>query len=203
MPTLVVHERRSRCPLWWCTSDTADAHNMLVHEQANSTIQVGMQPMPTLVVHERHSRCPPYAGARASLVRYRLVYSRCPLWWCTSDTADAHHMLVHEQACSTIQVGIQPMPTLVVHERHSRCPHWWCTSDTADAHHMLVHEQANVTQPYGLVYTRLTLACLRSHFDEVLNPDMFILQAHAWPVRAGRSQCPLGVVKCHSNRSWR
>ena len=173
----------SRCPLWWCTSDAADAHS----GGARAT-----RPMPTTC----------WCTSKPT-VRYRLVYSRCPLWWCTSDTADAHHMLVHEQACSTIQVGIQPMPTLVVHERHSRCPHWWCTSDTADAHHMLVHEQANVTQPYGLVYTRLTLACLRSHFDEVLNPDMFILQAHAWPVRAGRSQCPLGVVKCHSNRSWR
>ena len=203
MPTLVVHERHGRCPQhagarasqqydtgWY----TADAHT----GGARAT-----QPMPTTC----------WCTSKPA-VRYRLVYSRRPHWWCTSGAADAHSggaratqpmptICWCTSKPSTIQVGIQPMPTLVVHERHSRCPHWWCTSDTADAHHMLVHEQANVTQPYGLVYTRLTLACLRSHFDEVLNPDMFILQAHAWPVRAGRSQCPLGVVKCHSNRSWR
>ena len=137
---MVVHERRSRCPHWWCTSDAADAHYMMVHERADSTIQVGIQPMPTLtsdaayahtdgaratqpmptlMVHERHSRCPPYAGARASR-QYDTG------WY----TADAH---------------------TDVHERRSRCPHWWCTSDaadaqsdTADAHHMLVHERANI-----------------------------------------------------------
>eukprot|EP00964_Phaeocystis_antarctica_P103357 scaffold68645_cov95-Phaeocystis_antarctica.AAC.1 len=72
-------------------------------------MQVGIQPMPTLVVctsdtadaHTGGAR-PPYAGARASL-QYDTG------WY----TADAHTGGAR---------ATQPMPTLVVHERHGRCP---------------------------------------------------------------------------------
>ena len=166
MPTLMVHERRSRCPHWWCTGVT--------------------QPMPTICWCTIHAADAHSGGARATqpmptmcwctskpTVRYRLVYSRCPLWWCTSDTADAHHMLVHEQANSTIQVGRQPMPTLVVHERRSRCPSYagarasqqydkgWCTADAHTSGARATRPMPTIcwctsepTVRYRLVYSR-------------------------------------------------
>ena len=150
----------SRCPLWWCTSDAADAHS----GGARAT-----RPMPTTC----------WCTSKPT-VRYRLVYSRCPHWWCTSGAADAHSggaratqpmptICWCTSKPSTIQVGIQPMPTLVVHERHSRCPPYagaraslqydtgWYTADahiggaraTQPMPTLVVHERHGRCPPYA------------------------------------------------------